>query len=330
MLAVQVRSFGPPHTHAVEELPGLEPGAGQVCIDVQAAAVNYPDTLVVSGRYQSRNAAMPLTPGKEAAGIVRCVGAGVARFKAGDRVLAHVESGAFATELIAPEAQCMPLPDGMAFVDAMLCGLAAQTAWFALVERGRCTAGDIVLVNGATGAVGQAAMQIAVSLGATVLAGVNSHERGEHLLGHGPWHTIDLGQPDLREALRNQVHQATGGRGVDVVIDPLGADVFDASVRALTWDGRIVTLGFAAGRIPEVKANYLLVKNITATGLQWSDYRDRQPAKVARAHECLVELWRRGVLRSRVMPPLPLSRFADALQLIESRSADGRVVLTMT
>lgn len=326
--AVVVRLPGPVETHRVEETPDLEAGVGEVVVDVKAAGVNYPDLLVVSGRYQV-TPPLPFTPGKEAAGVVRSIGAGVTRVKTGDRVLIHVEHGAFATQARAREDQCMPLPDRMGFVDAVSLGLAAQTAWFSIVERGGYQPGEAVLVNGVTGAVGLAAAQIASALGASVLAGAGSPDRARALLEGVPCTFIDLGAPDLRNSLREQVHAATGGRGADVVIDMLGADVFDASLRAMAWCGRTVTVGFAAGRLPEVKANYLLVKNITATGLQWSDYRDREPGKVARAHRMLTVLWERGALKAQVMRALPLGDFVEALRLMETRQATGRLVLTM-
>jgi NADPH2:quinone reductase len=328
MFAVQVRKFGPPASHALEELPGLSPGPGQVVVDVKAAAVNYPDLLAVSGRYQTA-VPMPFTAGKEAAGVVRSVGDGVTRVRRGDRVIVHVEYGAFASQALAREDQCLPLPDGIGFAEAAVFGLPAQTAWFALLERGGYQAGDVVLVNGATGAVGHAAVQVASALGATVLAGVNSPDRARPLLQGVACTHVDLAAADLRNNLREQVHAATGGKGADVVIDPLGGDVFDASLRALAWDGRIVSVGFAAGRIPEVRANYLLVKNIAASGLQWTDYRDHQPAKVAKAHAGLVELWRRGALRPLPIRTLPLREFAYAMKLIEERRAPGRMVLTV-
>ena len=328
MYAAQVLKPGALENHRVAELPDLQPAAGEVVVDVKAAAVNYADLLVVTGRYQSIPPA-PFAPGKEAAGVVRRVGTGVTRVRPGDRVLIHVDHGAYATQAAALEHQCMPLPSRMSELDAVAVGLAAQTAWFALMERGRCEPGHKVLVTGATGAVGHAAVQIAAAHGALVLAGAGSVDRAQALLEGISCHVIDLSAPELRSSLRAQVHAATAGHGADIVIDMLGGDVFDASLRALSWDGRIVTVGFASGRIPEVKANYLLVKNISAAGLQWTDYRDRMPGKVARAHAALVGLWQRGALRVPELTTLPLSDFGQALQLIESRRAQGRLVLTM-
>jgi NADPH2:quinone reductase len=328
MDAVQIRNFGPPQSHSIEVLPRLLPGPGQVVIEVKTATVNYPDLLVISGRYQTK-LPTPFVPGKEAAGVVCRIGENVERVKIGDRVLIHVESGAYATEAIAREDQCMPLPDEMNFIDAATLGLAAQTAWFALLERGAWQTGDTVLINGATGAVGHAAVQIANAHGATVFAGANSVARAEAMLVDLPCSIIDLGAPDLHNSLREQVHTATRGAGADVVIDTLGGDVFNASLRALAWCGRIITVGFASGRIPEVKANYLLVKNISALGLQWSDYRDLQPQKVAKAHAGLTALWESGKLQTHIAQTLPICNFSQALQLLETRSVMGRIVLTM-
>jgi NADPH2:quinone reductase len=300
-------------------VPDLAVGPGQVLVDVKAAAVNYPDLLVMTGRYQTIPP-LPFTPGKDAAGVVRAVGAGVRRVKPGDRVLLHLEYGAFATQALAREDQCLPLPAAMEYVDAVALGLAAQTAWFALRERGALEPGDRVLVTGASGAVGQAAK---------VLAAASNLERARAVLGDTPCSLVDLSAPDLRNSLRDQVHAATGGRGVDVAIETLGGDAFDATVRAMAWCGRIVTVGFASGRVPEIKAGHLLVKNISVLGLQWTDYRDRQPHRVERAHEVLMDLWQRGALRSHIFKTLPLGQFAEAFRLIDGRQASGRLVLTM-
>jgi len=328
MLAVQVSNPGPVENHCVQEVPDPVAGPGQVLIDVKAAAVNYADLLVVTGRYQAIPA-LPFAPGTEAAGIVRSVGLGVTRVKPGDRVLIHVDFGTFATQALARENQCLPLPPAMGFVDAVTLGLASQTAWFALLERAAFQAGERVLVTGASGAVGQAAVQIASAQGATVLAAASNLQRARTVLEGTHCHWIDLAVPDLRSSLRAQVHAATGGHGVDVVIDTLGGEVFDAALRATEWCARIVSVGFASGRIPEIKAGHLLVKNISVLGLQWTDYRDRQPHRVERAHAALVAMWQRDALRAAPVKTLPLHEFAEAFRLIEKRQATGRLVLTM-
>jgi NADPH2:quinone reductase len=220
------------------------------------------------------------------------------------------------------------LPTRMDFVDAVALGLAAQTAWFALLERGGFEAGDVVLVTGASGAVGQAAVQIASAWAAVVMAAASNVERAKPCWKEATAAFVDLSAADLRNSLREQVHAATGGQGIDIVIDTLGGDAFDAVLRAMAWCGRIVSVGFAAGRIPEIKAGHLLVKNIARCGLQWTDYRDRQPQRVARAHAALTAVGARRAAAAHHADPAA-ARFAQALRLIEERRATGRLILTM-
>jgi NADPH2:quinone reductase len=313
--AVLVRKPGPPEDHRVEEVPDPVPGPGQVLIEARAIGVNYPDLLVVEGKYQFIPPA-PYVPGKEVAGLV-----------GGRRVLAEVEYGAYAEKVVAREVDCHTIPDEMPFEHAAALGLAYQTAYFALLERAQYQTGESVLVTGASGGVGLAAVQIAKALGATVLAGVTSKEKGDFCRRHGADHVIDLAAPDLRESVRSQVHAAVGKRGVDVVLESVGGDVFDGALRALGWRGRLVVIGFAAGRIPEVKANYLLLKNIAVAGLQWSDYRERDPEWVARAQQSLYKLYLENKLKPEITATYPLARFADALARFEQRSVQGKLLL---
>jgi NADPH2:quinone reductase len=311
-----VRRPGPFRSHRVEEIPDPVPGPGEVLIEARAIGVNYPDLLVAEGKYQVIPPA-PYSPGKEVAGIV----------DGKRRVMAQVEHGAYAEKVLAREVDCHPLPDGMPFEDAAALGLAYQTAWFALTDRAGYREGETVLVTGASGGVGLAGVQIAKALGATVIAGVTSKDKGELCRRHGADHVIDLAAPDLRESVRSQVHAAVGKRGVDVVLESVGGDVFDGALRALGWRGRLVVIGFAAGRIPEVKANYLLLKNIAVAGLQWSDYRERDPAWVARAQQSLYKLYLENKLKPEITATYPLARFADALARFEQRAVQGKLLL---
>lgn len=355
-----IRSFGPisalgsndsPSLHQVEACNDLSPGPGEVLIDVHAAAVNYPDLLVISGRYQILPP-LPFTPGKDAAGVVRAIGPEIQdanppatssptssptlsvnqrspSLQVGDRVVVQLEHGGYASQVCAPSDWVHPIPDDMTFVDAAAMGLVYQTAYFALVDRGQFRRSETVLITGAAGGVGLAAVQIAKGLGARVLAAVNTPLQADLVRQHGADAVIDLAQPDLRESVRKQVYSANAGQGVDVVLDTLGGDVFDGALRALAWCGRMVVIGFAAGRIPEIKANYLLVKNITASGLQWSDYRERTPNRVAEVQQELTQLYTRGVIRPHVMQVFPLEQFEQALGLVATGQAVGKVVLTM-
>ena len=327
MRAVVVREFGPPPAVAIEDWPSPEPGPGQIRVDVRAIDVNYPDFLVIGGKYQILPA-LPFIPGKAAAGVVSAIGEGARHCRVGERVLVQVEHGAYAEQILAADRHAYVLPEAMSFTEAAAMGLAYQTAHFALIDRGRFRAGETVLVTGAGGAVGLAAIQLVKALGGRALAGTRRPAQAEAIRSAGADAIIDLGAPNLRDALRAQVHAATGGQGVDVVLDPVGGEVFEASLRALAWRGRIVVIGFAAGRIPELRANYLLVKNITACGLQWSDYRDRDPAWVRRVQSELFELYAAGKLRPRAARVLPMADFATALDLVARGEAQGKLVLT--
>lgn len=326
MRAVVMEAFGPPETALVKELPSEAPGPGEVLVRARAAGVNYPDLLVVEGKYQHKPP-LPFTPGKELAGEIAAVGEGVTRWSPGDRVMAQVEYGAFAEEVIARADQCFALPEGMAFTDAAAMGLVYQTAWFALLDRGGFRPGETVLVMGATGGVGMAAIQLVKALGGIALAGVTTMAKAGAAVDAGADHVIDLSVENLRDGLRAQVQAVTDGRGADICIDPLGGDPFDAAMRALAWCGRMVVVGFAAGRIPVIKANYLLVKNIAVSGLQWSDYRDRTPERMAEAQAEIFRLHTDGKLRANVTARYPLDRMAEALAVIRDRRVIGKVVL---
>jgi NADPH2:quinone reductase len=327
MRAILIREHGAPETLKIEEVPTPAVGDDNVLIDVHAVGVNYPDLLVISGEYQILPP-RPFSPGKDAAGVVAAVGRNVKSCKPGDRVVVQLEYGAYAEQVTARAENCFVIPDGMPFTDAAAMGLVYQTAHFALIERGMYRQGETVLINGAAGGVGLAAVQIAKGLGATVLAGVNNDEHAKLVRANGADHVIDLGADNLRDALREQVHAATNGHGADVVLDTLGGDVFDASLRAMAWRGRMVVIGFAAGRIPTIKANYLLVKNILVSGLQWSDYRERDPAWVRRVQDELFALYTDGKIKPNVMQTFALEDFAAALALVKAGKVQGKVVLT--
>ncbi|CAP41580.1 MULTISPECIES: NADPH:quinone oxidoreductase family protein [Alcaligenaceae] len=326
MKAVVIREFAEPEHLKVEEIADPVAGPGEVLINVTHAGINFPDVLVMTGKYQNLPD-RPFVPGKDAAGSVVAVGPGVVGLKEGDRVVAQVEHGAFAERMVAPAASCYPLPASISDRDAAGMGLVYQTAFFALVERGQFSAGETVLINGAAGGVGGAAVQLVKALGGTALAGVAGEQQAAATRALGADHIIDLAAPDLRDSLREQVFACTGGRGADVVLDPLGDEIFDASIRAVAWCGRLVCIGFAAGRIPTLKVNYLLVKNIAVSGLQWSDYRDRQPEKVRDVQQRLYDLHAKGLLRPQITEVLPLARFAEPLRILADGKGSGKYVL---
>jgi NADPH2:quinone reductase len=237
------------------------------------------------------------------------------------------EQGGYADLACAAADQCYALPDTMTFPQAASLSLAADTAWMALMERGRLQAGDSALVTGATGAVGRAAVQIAKAKGATVFAAVSGPAKFAAALEAGADKAIDLSQDNLRDTLREQIYAANGGQGADVIVETLGGDIFDAAVRALAWRGRIVVIGFAAGRIATLKTNYLLLKNIEASGLQISDYRKRMPELVQKCFDDVFALFTAGKLRPPPTSFYPLRDYARALADLGQRQLSGRAIL---
>jgi NADPH2:quinone reductase len=327
MRALLLREHGGIEKLALANAPDPVPKTGDVLVEVRAASVNFPDLLVIGGTYQNLPP-RPFSPGKDLAGVVAAVGEGVGNFKPGDRVTAQVEFGAYAEKCVVPAVNCHLMPSAMSYAEGAAMGLTYLTAYFALVERGGYRAGESVLVNGAAGGVGLATVQIAKALGATLIASAGSEEKAKLARTHGADHTVRTDVPDLRESLRKQVHEAIG-RGVDLVIDPVGGDVFDASLRAIAWCGRLVIVGFAAGRIPDVKAGYLLVKNIALIGLQFSDYRDREPEKIRGAQQVLRGFYEAGKIKPHIMASYPMEEHQRALALVRERQVLGKVVLLM-
>jgi NADPH2:quinone reductase len=326
MRAITMDAFGSYAEATIRDWPDPVPGPGEVLVETHAVAANYVDLVIMAGKYQFR-AEPPFIPGKHPAGIIRAVGSGVGDLGVGDRVLAMHESAAFAECVVARADWTYRLPDCLSFAEAASMALVFDTAWFALHDRARLASGETVLVLGATGGVGLAAVQLARAAGATVLAGVSSDAKAALALDAGADAVIDLSGDDLRDRLKDQVMEATRGVGVDVVIDPLGGDFFDAVLRALAWRGRLVVIGFAAGRIPSVAANYLLVKNIEVSGLQVSDYRRRQPERMAAAFAEMFAMAEAGKIRPLPTTTVPFEAFRDAFRAIEERTARGRVVL---
>ncbi|WP_149536455.1 zinc-binding dehydrogenase [Siccirubricoccus phaeus] len=323
MKAALLTDYAGPEAIVLRELPEPAPAEGEVLLGFEAAEVNYPDALVVSGRYQTRPP-LPFIPGKTIVGRVLDA-RGAAAPARGARVIAHVEYGAFAERVALPAAACLPVPQGIGAADAAALGLNYQTAHFALAARGGLAAGENVLVLGASGAVGAAALQLARPLGAArVLAGIRSEAAAAAALADGADAALRL---DQGAELREQVAAATGGRGVDVVIDPLGDAVTAAALRCLAPCGRLVVVGFAAGEIPQIRSNYLLVKNVGVLGLNWADHRDREPARVAAAQAAIFALFLEGRLRPRIHRRLPLAAAAEALGLVARGGLPGRVLL---
>jgi NADPH2:quinone reductase len=324
MRAVLVKELGGPETLVVEEVPSPPLGDDSVRIEVHAAGVNFADILLIAGQYQDRPP-LPFIPGMEVGGVVREVGSRVTNLKPGDRVLACVGRGGFAEEVVVEAEIVQPIPDSMDLVTAAGFPVAYSTSHGAFSWRARLKPGEQVLVLGASGGVGLTAVEIAKAMGASVIAAAGGAEKLAIAERAGADHLIDYTREDLRE----RVKAITGGRGVDVVYDPVGGDAFDQSLRSVAWEGRIIVIGFAAGRIPQIPANLVLVKNIDVIGFFWGSYRRYKPQLLTESYQQLFRWFDAGKLKPHISQRLALARAGEALALLKARKSTGKVVLTM-
>ncbi|CAA7625064.1 NADPH:quinone reductase [Magnetospirillum sp. LM-5] len=300
------------------------PGPGQVLIDVAAAGVNFADSLITAGKYQEP-VQPPFVPGMELAGTIAALGDGVTGFATGDRVMATVTGGAFAEQAVADVTDVYHLPDQLDFVTAAGFPVAYGTSHLGLKVKAGLKAGEVLVVHGAAGGVGLTAVEIGRALGATVIGTAGGPDKVKVALEHGADHGIDYKDQDIRA----RVKELTNGRGADVVYDPVGGQVFDASLRSIAPDGRILVVGFASGTVPQIPANILLVKNVTVIGYYWGAYRKLNPAMVRASMQEALDWWAAGTLFPHVSKTLPLAEAAEAIAMLKSRSATGKVVLTV-
>jgi NADPH:quinone reductase len=326
MRAIVVDEWAAPEALRVRAAATPVPGPGEVLVETYAAPVNYVDMLVVGGTYQFLPP-RPFIPGKGPAGIIAALGSEVTSLRVGDRVLAMAETGGYAEAVAVAAGQCHRLPDSMSFTEAASSAVVYDTSWVALRSRARLAPGETVLVLGASGGVGHASVQLAKAMGARVLGGVSRPEREATARAAGADAIVDLSAPNLRDSLREQVYAETAGRGADIIIDPLGGEIFAAAIRALAWCGRLVVIGFAAGSIPTLKVNYLLLKNIEVSGLQITDYRYRRPAELKTCYAELFDFYARGAIKPARATLFPLERAGEALAAVRDRRIDGRAVL---
>lgn len=323
MRAVLCTKWGEPADLVVGEAPNPTPGPGQVLIAVAAAGLNFADTLLIAGKYQDKPP-FPFTPGLEAAGEVLATGERVTSCRPGDRVLAMLGGGAFAEQVVANETDVMAIPEAMDFTTAAGFPVTYGTAHGALVWRAGLSPGEVLLVHGAAGGVGLATVEVGKALGARVLAAAGGAEKLALAAAHGADHGIDSREEDLRV----RVKELTQGHGVDVVVDPVGGDAFDASLRCIAWGGRIVVIGFAGGRVPQIPANILLVKNISAVGFYWGSYRRHDPARLRSQFDELLRWYGEGRLKPHVCQVFPLEEVAAAMAMMLGRKSTGKVVLS--
>jgi NADPH2:quinone reductase len=322
MRAVQVHQLVGPSGLRVDDLPDPQPGEGEVLIDVRAAGVNFPDVLLSYGKYQFRPHP-PFSPGGEAAGVVAAVGAGVTSVAPGDRVAATVVHGAFAERLVVPEAAVVKVPEAVGFEVAAATLLTYGTTMHALVDRAGLQAGETLLVLGAAGGVGTAAVEIGKMLGARVIAAVSNDEKLAFCKARG----ADEGIVYSREDLKERAKALTGGDGVNVVYDPVGGPYSEQALRAIAWQGRYLVVGFAANEIPRIPLNLVLLKGCQILGVFWGAFAAREPAKSKANAERIMAAVAEGKLRPAIDVTLPFARASEALMRLERREVLGKVVL---
>ncbi len=308
----------------VEDIPSKPLAAGQVRVRIRAAGVNFPDILMVAGTYQLKPP-LPFTPGLEAAGEVVEAGGGVAGLATGDRVIIHQRHGCYADEAVVESPQVLPLPQGFDFVEGAAFLVGSHTAYHALVQRAHLAPGETLLVHGAAGGAGLAAVEMGKLLGATVIATASSDAKLAAAKSRGADHGINYEV----EAFDDAVKRLTAGAGADVIYDPVGGAVFERSLHCIAWGGRLLTIGFASGILPSAPANLILFKGCSVIGVRAGEAGRRNPALRRAALEALLALAGSGKLKPHISRVLPLERFAEAMRLLSDRKAIGRVVLTM-
>ena len=323
MKALRCVHHGPPDRLVVEEIAAPVPGPGEVLVEVKSAGVNFPDTLIIQNKYQFKPE-LPFTPGGELAGIVTQVGPGVTRVAVGQRVIGFVMWGAFAEQALVSQDQLTPMPDGMPFDVASAFLMTYGTCHHALVDRARLRAGETVLVLGAAGGIGIAAIEIARALGARVIAAASSPEKLALARERGAEMTIDYQAEDLRE----RVKALTGGRGVDVVVDPVGGRFAEPALRSTGWRGRYLVVGFTDGEIPRLPLNLPLLKGCSIVGVFYGDFLRREPANAEAEVRALFELYGAGRIAPLVSARYDLAHGGDALQALGQRRVRGKVVIT--
>ena len=322
MRAVLCKQFGLPETLVVEAVPALLPAAGEVVVRVKAAGVNFPDSLIIQNKYQIK-APLPFSPGGEFAGVISAVGEDVARFAVGQAVIGFTGWGAFAEEIAVTQDRLIPMPEGMPFDIAGSFLMTYGTCYHALKDRAQLAPGETVLVLGAAGGIGIAAVEIAKALGARVIAAASSADKLRTCIAHGADEAIDYQTEDLRE----RINALTGKQGVNVVVDPVGGSFSEPAFRSVGWRGRFLVVGFAGGEIPKIPLNLPLVKGSSIVGVFWGDFLRREPEGSERDLEDLVALYRAGKIKPLVSGRYSLDKTSDALYALIQRKVQGKNII---
>jgi NADPH:quinone reductase len=323
--AVLCKEYGPPESLVIENISSPTPGKGQVVVSVKACGVNFPDVLIIQGKYQFKPA-MPFSPGSEVSGIVKEVGEGVGIVKPGDRVIAFTGWGGFAEEVVTEAAKLIKIPATLDFATAAAFTLVYGTAHHALKDRAQIQPGETLLVLGAAGGVGLAAVELGKVMGARVIAAASSDEKLAVCKQHGADALINYSTEDLRERIKT----LTNGNGVDVIIDPLGGDYTEPALRSIAWKGRLLVIGFAAGYIPRIPLNLPLLKGCSIVGVFWGSFTEHEPQRNQQHLQELLTWLAEGKLKPHISATYPLERAADALNDLVNRKVKGKAVLLTT
>jgi len=324
MKAVLCKSYGPPENLVYEEIDDPQPKKGEVLIDTHATGLNFPDTLQIQGKYQFQPP-FPFSPASEVAGKIAAVGEGVTSVAVGDRVMAMIGTGGMAEMAIAHEGGVTKIPDSMDFVTASGFGMIYHTSYHGLKQRADIQPGESLLVLGASGGVGYAAVELGKAMGAHVIAAASTDEKLEVAKGAGADELINYGDGNLKD----KVKAITGGVGADVIYDPVGGDLFDQCARCINWKGRLLVIGFASGTIPKYPANLALLKGCSLVGVFWGDFRRREPEVHQQNVTELFDLYEQGKLKPLVSQVFALEDYVDALNVFVERKAVGKICLKM-
>ena len=324
MKAVVCKELGlPDKLELVDDWPDPTPGDHDMVVDVKAAGLNFPDVLMIQGKYQHQPE-MPFIPGGECAGVVTAVGDKVSRFKVGDRVIAVAGVGAFSEKVLANEFGAFPMPEKLSFEQAAGVSITYFTSYYALKQRAQLQEGETLLVLGAAGGVGATAVELGKLMGAKVIAAASSDEKLALCKQLGADELINYSEVNLKDAVK----ELTGGKGVDVIYDPVGGDFAEPAVRSMGWNGRYLVIGFASGPIPEIPLNLALLKGCSIVGVFWGRFSGEEPDVQLQNVKELWEMFEQGKLNPVVTDCFPLEQYEDAFNCLIERKARGKVILT--